>query len=176
MKRIVIVFLIVAMALLSVSCGKSPEEKALDDLKEAIGSAFVTSERPAPIQAEPSKEIDLGKYKVTFKRTGTATDHEGKKIIHVYFDFTNNSEDTINAGQALRIHAYQDGVQLDGVSLIDDTGEHNRASKNVRSGSTIEDVRESFFQDSDDDLLIEVCEYIIFGDQPQAYEIIMPIP
>lgn len=95
--------------------------------------------------------------------------------MHLYFDFTNKSGETISSSHALRINAFQNGVQLAAVHFVDDTGESDKATKAVKDGATINNVRKSFYVEDTSDITLEVSEYIPIGKQPKPADVVIPI-
>lgn len=90
------------------------------------------------------EKIDITSNTTSFKYTGSKvvddTDSSGKKILLVYFDFTNiNDRDCIFLDHYSFV-AYQNGIQLektDWASAIDDDESYNNYYKEVLSGATI---------------------------------------
>ncbi|HHX19625.1 MAG TPA: DUF5067 domain-containing protein [Clostridiaceae bacterium] len=120
-------------------------------------------------------EIDLGKYVVKFTATKSDKTFDEKDVVHLYFDFTNKSGETISSSHALRINAFQNGVQLTGVQFIDDTGEGDKATKAVKDGATINNVRITFYVEDTSDITLEVSEYVPIGKQPKPADVVIPI-
>lgn len=121
-------------------------------------------------------EIDLDKYLVKFTGAKTDKSYEEKDVVHIYFDFTNNSGETKPAGIALRINAFQNGVQLTAVNFIDDTDEYNRRTKEVRNGATISNVRQTYYIEDMSDITLEISEYIPLGKEPKPIDVVIPFP
>lgn len=90
------------------------------------------------------EKIDITSNTTSFKYTGNKvvddTDSSGKKILLVYFDFTNINDRDCTFLDHYSFVAYQNGVQLertDWASAIDDDESYNNYYKEVLSGATI---------------------------------------
>lgn len=66
-----------------------------------------------PEVPEASSSGTLGNYDVEIKDASVITDYDGVPAIIITYEWTNNSENTVSADDALTGKAYQDGVQLD---------------------------------------------------------------
>lgn len=89
-------------------------------------------------------KIDITSNTTSFKYTGSKvvddTDSSGKKILLVYFDFTNINDRDCTFLDHYSFVAYQNGIQLektDWASAIDDDESYNNYYKEVLSGATI---------------------------------------
>lgn len=87
---------------------------------------------------------DITSNTTSFKYTGNKvvddTDSSGKKILLVYFDFTNINDRDCTFLDHYSFVAYQNGIQLektDWASAIDDDESYNNYYKEVLSGATI---------------------------------------
>lgn len=90
------------------------------------------------------EKIDITSNTTSFKYTGNKvvddTDSSGKKLLLVYFDFTNISDRDCTFLDHYSFVAYQNGVQLekiDWTSAIDNDESYNNYYKEVLSGGTI---------------------------------------
>nr|DAW27606.1 MAG TPA: protein of unknown function (DUF5067) [Caudoviricetes sp.] len=90
------------------------------------------------------EKIDITSNTTSFKYTGSKvvddTDSSGKKILLVYFDFTNINDRDCTFLDHYSFVAYQNGIQLektDWASTIDDDESYNNYYKEVLSGATI---------------------------------------
>ena len=90
------------------------------------------------------EKIDITSNTTSFKYTGSKvvddTDSSGKKILLVYFDFTNINDRDCTFLDHYSFVAYQNGIQLektDWASAIDDDESYNNYYKEVLSGATI---------------------------------------
>ena len=90
------------------------------------------------------EKIDITSNTTSFKYTGSKvvddTDSSGKKILLVYFDFTNINDRDCTFLDHYSFVAYQNGIQLDKTdwaSAIDDDESYNNYYKEVLSGATI---------------------------------------
>lgn len=115
---------------------------------------------------ENTSEGNLGDYYVKIKGCTFAKDYEGKKIIIINYDFTNNSDETIAPFLAVHGTAFQDGIELDTALTLDSsTYDIGRAQKEVKSGTTIEDCQDGFVLSSTSPVEYEMSKLISFSDE-----------
>ena len=90
-------------------------------------------------------------------------DYEGKDMVVINYDFTNNSEDTMSALVGIYMQAFQDGVQLDTAMVLDDSVyDAGIAQKDIKPGTTLEGCQNAFVLTSDSPVEIEVSD--MFND------------
>ena len=149
MKRITAMLLAMLMVLLLAACGAGAGTGAQEaDTAPEKEETTTAAETAAPETAEPEPEPetpgegDLGDFHVKFLDCTFGKDYEGKDVIIANYEFTNNSEKTTSAIVALRIQAFQDGVELENGIMMDDVGSGN-SMKDLRPGATL-DIHEVF--------------------------------
>lgn len=79
----------------------------------------------------------LGDYAVKITGYRLAKDYEGKDVIIIQYDFTNNGADAESAMFALTMTAFQDGIQLETAFMLDDSYQGDNSSKDIKPGVTI---------------------------------------
>ncbi|MCR5173183.1 MAG: DUF5067 domain-containing protein [Oscillospiraceae bacterium] len=95
-----------------------------------------------------SKDGSLGDYRVMLsgaEEFDLNDAEDGKKGLRVYYDFTNNSDDTVMSGAKLDLEARQDGEVLKSGSAQKDVREYNNRVMYVRPGCSIRAVQELSF-------------------------------
>lgn len=108
-------------------------------------------------------EGDIGDYHVVLKDCAFGKDYEGKDMIVINYDFTNNSADTMSALVGIYMQAFQDGVQLDTAMVLDDSVyDAGIAQKDIKPGTTLEGCQNAFVLTSDSPVEIEVSD--MFND------------
>lgn len=105
MKRLITIFLILMMTLISVSCNSS------DTTEESVPEF-----NPAETEFTTKPEnVDLGDYSVTYSgaiKYNPYTDNESKPTVVMYFNFKNNSKKPVKASDVLTITAKQGSKAL----------------------------------------------------------------
>lgn len=85
-----------------------------------------------------SGDVADGVFHVAIVGAEQAANIEGKPVIRVYYEFTNNFDYSISAWDALDFEAAQDGNALESSNSWDDSiSEYNNSSLNIRPGVTI---------------------------------------
>ncbi|NLV86427.1 MAG: DUF5067 domain-containing protein, partial [Clostridiales bacterium] len=78
-----------------------------------------------------------GMYYVSVLNAELLDDADGNPAIRVYYDFKNNSEDTISFHSALYIRSYQDGISLSQSYLTNASETDENIYAEIASGETI---------------------------------------
>ena len=124
----------------------SKKDKSSDDDENLSQEEWVKKHGNDNIEDGYDKveKIDITSNTTSFKYTGSKvvddTDSSGKKILLVYFDFTNINDRDCTFLDHYSFVAYQNGIQLektDWASAIDDDESYNNYYKEVLSGATI---------------------------------------
>ena len=124
----------------------SKKDKSSDDDENLSQEEWVKKHGNDNIEDGYDKveKIDITSNTTSFKYTGSKvvddTDSSGKKILLVYFDFTNINDRDCTFLDHYSFAAYQNGIQLektDWASAIDDDESYNNYYKEVLSGATI---------------------------------------
>lgn len=166
MKKVLIGMFLVVLALCLCACGSQPaEESAEPATEEAEQAAEPAEDNTAPADAP---------YTVELLEAQKLTNYDGQELFVVFYNFTNNSEETISAAVALYIKAFQDGVQLDTGYLDEDHVPEGKTYdadwKDLRPGTTLE-CYEEFVLTSTSDVEVEVTEFASFDDEILASKV-----
>ena len=158
MKKTLFGVLLLILVLCLCACGATEEatEQAAEETEQA---------------AEPAEDNTAtdAKYAVELLDAQKLTNYEGEEVFAVFYNFTNNSEETVSATVALYVKAFQDGVQLDNGYLAESDLPEDKAStydadyKEVRPGTTIQ-CCEEFKLTSTSDVEVEVTEFMSFDN------------
>ncbi len=116
--------------------------------------------------AQPSSS-NLGDYNVVIESSRLATDYEGKPIVIVKFQFTNNSDDNACFAWSLDHNAFQNGVGLNECYVVDDSANYSsdNQTKEIKKGASISVEVAYKLNDSTTDVEVEVSELISFSDK-----------
>ena len=85
-----------------------------------------------------SGEVGNGKYQVSVIGAEEFSDIDGKDAIRIYYNFTNNSGQSVSARTALEFHAEQDSEPLKETLAWNDVGVSGNVKLVVRPGVTIQ--------------------------------------
>ncbi len=136
----------------------------------AVGSGedeSTTSQGNDSAQAQENNNEELGDYTVIIDSCRLAKDYEGKDVVIVKYDFTNNSDDSASFMVAFDDTVYQDGIGLNESYVLDDSANYSSDNqmKDIKPGSTL-DVEVAYeLNDSTTDIEVEVKELFSFSDK-----------
>ena len=112
---------------------------------------------------------NLGDYEVAIKDCRIVQDYEGKDTAAITYEFTNNSEEAAAFDVACVYAVYQDGVELEYTSVYENEDDYTTldgdVSKQIQPGKTIEVTTTNRLTDSDQDVTVEVEEFLGFGNK-----------
>ena len=158
------VFSIILGATLLTACGSSNTTESTTQANTEVSTEETTESTETTTEATKDSGT-LGDYDVKIKDATFTTDYEGKKVIIVNYDFTNNSDETANALFSLGTKAYQDGIELESAILIDnDAYDGSTAQKDIKPGVTLENCQTAFVLSSESPVEVEFSELISFSD------------
>lgn len=126
MKKTWVVVAVLLLSLSLAACGSS-------------SSSSDTANADTASKTEQVGEGTLGEYAVKFTDATLAKDYEGKDVIIVSYDFTNNGEESASAMVSITVKAFQDGVELSDAYLIDASDVYNAENqmKELKTGATL---------------------------------------
>lgn len=155
-KRALTLIFAAFMALSVTACGNStsPQDSTGGDAAEA-------QQETQPEEPAQTDSGAVGDYDVTIGDCAFGTDYEGKKMIVVNYDFTNNSKETIAPLWALSVQAFQDGVQLDvAIALDASVYDAGVAQKELKPGASMTGCQSAFVLTSESPVEVEVSPLI----------------
>ena len=105
MKRLLAMLLAIAMLLSLAACGGSDEPSIKDNTPTAAPTDAPTDAPTEPAPTEPPKTVFLsgiwtentGNCTIEFLGAELFTDDKGEQSLRVWFDFTNNTSETLSA-------------------------------------------------------------------------------
>lgn len=114
-----------------------------------------------------SDDSNLGNYSVEIKSFRLAEDYEGKKVVIVKYNFTNNGDDSQSFNIAFDDNVYQNGVGLNEAYILADNANYSadNQSKEIKKGASLEVEVAYNLNDTTSDIEVEVEELISFNDK-----------
>lgn len=156
MKRFLALLMALIMCVSICACG------ANDDSADTDNKEPVTQNGDSAEETKVS-EGALGDYEIKFTGFSLSKDYEGKDVIIVSYDFTNNSDEADAAIFALTIKAYQDGVELETAFVLENEDIDN-ATKEIKSGVTLNCCSAFVLDNTSSSVEFEASELISFSD------------
>lgn len=131
-----------------------------DDQSSSIREASDSS------SSESEKATADSDFTVTVDDCTVTEDYEGNPAIVVTYTWTNNSDESVASDIALTVDAYQNGVELDSVYVLDndDDFDLDAESNKVKPGGTQTAQVAYKLSDETTDVEIEVTEWLSFDD------------
>ncbi len=150
------VIALLAVASLGLAgCAKSPGSSG--STTEDAGS----NSAPSAAAPAPAPKSD---YVVKITGSSLDKDYEGKQVIVVSYDFTNNSDKAQNFMFAVKAQAFQGGIELSDLAIGVDSVDSSLALADVKPGSTVT-VKEAYILRDNSTVSVEVRELISFDDE-----------
>ncbi len=111
-------------------------------------------------------DANLGDYKVEILSCRLAKDFEGKDVVIVKYNFTNNADEATAFFTAFDDNVYQDGVGLNESLFVEDDYNYSsdNQTKNIKTGSSLEVEVAYELNDTTTDIEVEVEELFSFDD------------
>lgn len=113
------------------------------------------------------KDNEIGDYQVDIKSARLTEDYEGKPVIIITYDFTNNSDDEAAWYVSVTDRVYQDGVECETAYFVDDSANYSsdNQSKSIRKGVTLEVEAAFVLNNTESPVEVEVTEWISLSDK-----------
>ncbi|MFV0399542.1 MAG: DUF5067 domain-containing protein [Oscillospiraceae bacterium] len=140
--------------------GSVSEESSSQSEAESVADA--SSEEP-PAASAGADSGDIGDYHVAITGAAMGTDYEGKDVLIVTYEWTNNSEETTSFIFSFTHQAFQNGIECESAIGVDGV-ESADSMKDIRPGATLE-VKEAYvLGDTTSPVEVEVTELMSFTD------------
>lgn len=171
MKKKILCMLLTAMMILTLTaCGSSDDsdksgsktdaDKKSEEQKEDVKEADVKEE-----EADDGViNFDGTNFNVTYVRHETSTDYQGSPCLLVYYNFTNNREESASSASTAYVKAFQNGVQCDTTTMLNGNESIKNYLKEVQPGTTIE-ICEVFGLADTSDVTLEASDLISFDNK-----------
>jgi hypothetical protein len=120
----------------------------------------LTQTSATPSAAPAAEEASSSDFDVKIEGASFASDYAGKPAIVVSFAFTNNSDEAANFMFAVRAQAFQSGIELSDLAIVDGV-DGSLSLADIQPGVTIS-VQEAFLLRDESPVTIEVREVFDF--------------
>lgn len=133
----------------------------------AMGSGSSETIRQGVGKAEnDTSNSNLGNYTVDIASCRIAKDYEGKPVVIVKYNFTNNSDKEEAFDYTFDENVYQNGVGLNEAYVLDDSANYNddNQTKKIKKGTTLEVEVAYKLNDTETDIEVEVKELFSFNN------------
>lgn len=168
LKRFVCFLMVVLLIVVFAACAQDGATDEGADLADPDTDTTQDSEDSTEDNSEeaaPSDSGELGEYTVSILNHELTEDYKGNPAIRVYFDFTNNSEDTASFYVATSVTAFQNGIELDkGYSTNNGVEEDDNNLKEIKPGATLKCALIYILDDDSSPVEVEVTELISWDD------------
>ncbi len=147
-RKIAAAVLVETLTVGMIGCGNATTSTSTAEIVESYGSVVENIENVA----------GYNDYILEVKDVVYLENYDGSPAVLVSFTFTNSGEDALYAMESYAIHAYQNGVELDNITDINNGSEEMlNTIISVKDGASI-DVQMAFANDDTSDVTLEICE------------------
>jgi len=168
MKKIIA--LIAILALTPMTANAEDLEARVQALEERVAAleaqlGILEEESEATID-EDETALDVDGAKVLFKRIWVTEDTNGNNCIVLYFDFSNDTDESLSYTATYSVKAFQNGTQLDSSVGPDGIGGllYDNAYKEIRKGADPIHVVECFKISDMSDVTVSIKGHIDGGE------------
>lgn len=171
-KKLISLFVSICLLLSLAACYAKNEHNVegttvAEIITEIVTDPVETIATEATTGFVPSPEAPILDFDVT--GFDIIEDYEGNPCLIVYFIWTNTTDETTNFWLTYNTKAFQDGIELTGITFIDDTENAELMSNDgvdLRPGATIE-LAQTFVLRSDSPIVeVEVWNNFSFDNKP----------
>ncbi len=131
---------------------------------DSTGGTDNTSNSSASAQKSNNEMQDkgtLGNYEVEILSAKLSKDYEGKDVVIIEYNFTNNGDDAMSFSVALIDKVFQDGIELEHSYFIDNNDyDAGNTSKEIKKGKSITVQSAFVLNDTTTPIEVEVSEFI----------------
>ena len=131
--------------------------EVLDEVGDIVTDPVVPS-----IGGTMTGEGELGDYYIKIVSATTDKDYEGKDVLIVTYEWTNNGDEEQMFSTAFSAKAYQNGIECASAYFVDSV-DAQKSLTNIKPGASLE-VQEAYALNDTSDVEIEVTEWISFND------------
>ncbi len=169
------------MSLVFTACGNKDkkndpkETEAPTKTNEKTTKAKTTEENEDVEETKTPKEqsgdatlgspFDVKDSTVVLNSVRKSKDYDGKEAIVLNITWTNNSNETTSYATSISEKVFQDGQELESAFMVDGVQSDNYL-KDVRPGTTLENIEVSYHTISTNELEIEFDEWISLESNP----------
>ncbi len=130
----------------------------------------MSAQAPSNIVSDPLSDdiidVDISDCHVKYVSHEVVENRSGDKCLAVYYDFTNNSDETENFSFTITDKAFQNGLELE-TSFFHVNDDSKNRSAEIKPGVTIRVCSGFVLRDETADIELEVSEWITLKDEPE---------
>lgn len=159
------ILMILMASFMLFGCSDSPDTEEKEK-ENPVSSSEEEKEQEEDETNEGTIQIGdtftVGDYQVTINSTRLGKDYEDKTAIVINYDWTNNSEETTSAWLSVGMQAFQNGEEIE--SAIG-SGDSDKDMKDIRPGNTLEGIEKAFTVNDENEIELEVSEFMSFSNE-----------
>ncbi len=132
----------------------------------ASGGDSTTDDQGSASADSAENDANLGDYKVDIVSCRLAKDYEGKPVVIVKYNFTNNAENPASFYVTFDDQVYQNGIGLNPAYVLDDSANYSEdnQSKEIKKGASLEVEAAYELNDTTTDIEVELTELFSFDE------------
>lgn len=132
----------------------------------ALSLAFSMSACGSEESSGNGDDAELGEYQVEIVGCRKTKDYDGKPVVIVKYNFTNNSDEPTSFWTAFDDSVYQDGIGLNEAYFLDESEDYleDNQMKEIKTGASLEVEVAYELNDTTTDIDVEVEELFSFDD------------
>ncbi|MDL2310913.1 DUF5067 domain-containing protein [Peptostreptococcaceae bacterium OttesenSCG-928-C18] len=176
-KKLLILLVITAFALTACGGNKDKEEpketeaveetteKKEEKEKETEAKKETEATKEQPGDANMGDAININDSVVVLNSIRKGVDYDKNEVIILNITWTNNTDETASFATTIGQKVFQDGQELD-IAFVMDGMDSGNYSKEVRPGTTLENIEFAFNTISTNELEVEFDEWISLDSNP----------
>ena len=160
-----IIFFIIFACVVVSSMGNSGNDNKTEATTQAETQQENTLEATTEEVDDNIIDTDIGDCHIKYLKHEIVENMAGDKCVAIYYEFTNNSEESKAFDYVVGEKAFQNGVQLD-TSTFHVNDESKARGSEIKQGITITVCSGYVLKDETADIEVEMGEWISFDDKP----------
>lgn len=161
-----IIIIAVLVVIFFIAIGSSGDGNS-ETQQAGSGTDKSMSAKPAETKTDPTSDdiidVDVSDCHVKYIKHEIVENMAGEKCLAVYYEFTNNSDESKSFMLTITDKAFQDGVQLES-SLFHVNDDSKTSDVEIKPGVTVTVCSGFVLRSEESDVELEVDEWISFDD------------
>ena len=174
LKKIFLIYIVLCFLGLLLNSG-SNEEKEAEDAKTEVTSEktqdIIEEQEEEPVKRKEDKEenknsksFEYADMIVYFVEYSIEENAVGEKCLVLYFDFTNDRDESQAFGYTFTVKAFQDGVELE-PTYFHVNEETKNSTKEIKPGVTLRVAEQYGIEDVSGTIEVEIEPFNIWSDE-----------